>query len=528
MEIVEYKKELKTSGPEEVVFKAFSTLVNAELPGVFKRAGKEELQRTVALAESAFTVYRSVTGERRAQFLEEIAEEIMNLGDDLIERCCKESGLPASRIIGERARTCHQLRLFAQLLREGWWVDARIDTPDPQRKPVAKPDVRRMLMPIGPVAVFGASNFPLAFSTAGGDTASALAAGCPVIVKAHSSHPGTNELVSAAITRAIQKTGMPEHVFTSIHLSHEHGISLVQEPSIKAVGFTGSRHVGMLLFNSAVQRPDPIPVYAEMSSINPFVILEGALQENADQIAKGLATSLTLGAGQFCTNPGLVLAVESEALSLFLREFASELETIQAAPMLNRNIYKAYEQGIAAWQNQNGVVPISTTKPNEAEKKYHAQPMAFTVAGDEFLQNKNLTHEVFGPAALIVICKSFSQLQQILHTLEGQLTVTIHGSSDDTALVTDILHLVTLKAGRVIYGGYPTGVEVGHAMQHGGPFPATTDGRSTSVGTAAIYRFVRPVAFQDFPDHMLPEALQNDNPLQISRLINGGWTKDKL
>ena len=265
-----------------------------------------------------------------------------------------------------------------------------------------------------------------------------------------------------------------------------------------------------------------------MSSINPFVILEGALQENADQIAKGLATSLTLGAGQFCTNPGLVLAVESEALSLFLREFASELETIQAAPMLNRNIYKAYEQGIAAWQNQNGVVPISTTKPNEAEKKYHAQPMAFTVAGDEFLQNKNLTHEVFGPAALIVICKSFSQLQQILHTLEGQLTVTIHGSSDDTALVTDILHLVTLKAGRVIYGGYPTGVEVGHAMQHGGPFPATTDGRSTSVGTAAIYRFVRPVAFQDFPDHMLPEALQNDNPLQISRLINGGWTKDKL
>ena len=326
-------------------FQAFSTLTNEYLDGHFYYATEEELEHALQLAQKAFAVYQKTSFEQRAVFLETIADEIMALDEVLIERCVAETALPATRITGERGRTCNQLKMFAQLLRDGWWIDARIDTAQPQRQPLPKPDIRRMLIPIGPVAVFGASNFPLAFSTAGGDTASALAAGCPVIVKAHSSHPGTNELISSAIIKAAQKTGMPEGVFSSVYLSHADVIKFVQHPVIKAVGFTGSRDVGMRLFQAAVSRPDPIPVYAEMSAVNPVVLLEGALQTKGGQIAKDLAGSITLGVGQFCTNPGLALIIDNDTSKKFLQALAQEITATVPASMLNRNICKAYKEG---------------------------------------------------------------------------------------------------------------------------------------------------------------------------------------
>jgi NADP-dependent aldehyde dehydrogenase len=385
-----------------------------------------------------------------------------------------------------------------------------------------------MLIPIGPVAVFGASNFPLAFSTAGGDMASALAAGCPVIVKAHPSHPATHAMVSAAVIKAAQKTGMPEGVFSSLFLTNDQSIQLVQHPVMKAVGFTGSRHVGMLLFNAAVQRPDPIPVYAEMSAVNPVVLMEGALKARGEKIAMELAASVTLGVGQFCTNPGLVLVEENQATQTFLHAFAQQLSETSPGSMLSPNICKAYSQGINKLQNSKGVTKLAAATKEVSGANYEAQPITFTVSADDFLANKELSHEIFGPSTLIVLSKTDAQLQEVLQSLEGQLTVTIHAVKEDEQNLIPVIDIVTQKAGRVIYGGYPTGVEVCHSMQHGGPFPSTTDARSTSVGSAAIYRFVRPVAYQDFPDYLLPEELKNANPLQILRLVNNNWTKDQL
>jgi 2,5-dioxopentanoate dehydrogenase len=498
------------------------------LPGTFYYATEEEITQAVSLASNAFALYRKTSFESRAVFLEAIAEEIMATGDVLIERCTTETALPAARITGERARTCNQLKMFAQLLRDGWWVDARIDTAQPQRQPLPKPGVRRMLVPLGPVAVFGASNFPLAFSTAGGDTASALAAGCPVIVKTHSSHPGTNELVSAAIIRAAQKTGMPDGVFSSLNLSHANAIRLVTEPTIKAVGFTGSRSVGMRLFHAAVSRPEPIPVYAEMSAVNPVVLLEGALVKGADNIAKQLAASVTLGVGQFCTNPGLILMVNSAATSGFLTAFASEISKTIPGTMLNKNVYNAFTKAISERQSVEGINQLGKSSQEPLAEKCEAHPVVHTITADMFLASGKLSDEIFGPASLLVLCESVTQLLTILQSLEGQLTATIHAGDSDAKHLPVITDIVTQKAGRIIFGGYPTGVEVCHSMQHGGPFPSTTDGRSTSVGTAAIYRFVRPVAYQDFPDHLLPEALQDQNPLNILRLVDSEWTTKKI
>lgn len=507
-------------------FKAFSTLTNEYLEGDFYYATEEELHHALELAYKAFTVYQKVSFEKRALFLQAIAEEIMALGDGLIERCVAETALPAARITGERGRTCNQLKMFAQLLQDGWWVDARIDTAQPQRQPVPKPDLRRMLIPVGPVAVFGASNFPLAFSTAGGDTASALAAGCPVIVKAHSSHPGTNELVTIAIIKAAQRTGMPEGVFSSLYLSHTDVIKLVQHPVIKAVGFTGSREAGMRLFQAAVARPDPIPVYAEMSAVNPVVLLEGALQTRAEQIAKELHASITLGAGQFCTNPGLILMIDNEASEKFLPLLAAQVTAGIPASMLNKNICNTYNESISLRQKAAGVNVLAKASKEAVAERYEAQPAVYTVTANRFLSQKQLTEEIFGPSSLVVLCKNEKELHAVLQSLDGQLTATVHATAADEQSIHPVIDIITQKAGRIIYGGYPTGVEVCHAMQHGGPFPATTDGRTTSVGTAAIYRFVRPVAYQDFPDHLLPAALQNDNPLKIARLVDGEWTNN--
>ncbi|MBE7171446.1 MAG: aldehyde dehydrogenase (NADP(+)) [Williamsia sp.] len=512
-----------TSAKGEKSFQAFAPATNSSLPGNFTQATAEELETVLSLAEKAFPVYRELSYIRRADFLDAIAKEIMELGDALIERCSAESGLPAARITGERARTCGQMQLFAKLLRDGWWVDARIDTAQPDRKPVPKVDIRRILVPIGPVAVFGASNFPLAFSTAGGDTASALAAGCPVVVKAHSSHPGTNELVSSAIIKAAQQTGMPEGVFSSVYLSHADVMTFVKHPVIKAVGFTGSRHVGMQLFQAACSRPDPIPVYAEMSAINPVVLMEHALAERKDTIAKDLAGSVVLGAGQFCTNPGLVLMTDSEASKAFRQQFAQEISATIPATMLNKNIHKAYEEGVRTFQHAEEISVLAQSSTAAVAEKYQAQPVVHGIQAADFMSKKEFSDEIFGPATLLVICKDDAELLAALRSLEGQLTATVHATEKDEAGIKPVIDLITQKAGRVIYGGYPTGVEVCHSMQHGGPFPATSDGRTTSVGTAAIYRFVRPVAYQSFPDHLLPEPLQNANPLGILRLVDGEW-----
>lgn len=518
----------KNSANGDKTFQAFVPEKNEYLPEKFTQATAEEFETAVSLAQKAFPEYRELSYEKRAVFLDAMADEIMALGDALIERCSLESGLPIARITGERGRTCGQLKMFSQLLRDGYWVDARIDKAQLDRQPFPKSDIRRMLIPIGPVAVFGASNFPLAFSTAGGDTASALASGCTVVVKSHSSHPGTNALVASAIIKAAKDTGMPEGVFSSLYLSHDHSIKLVQHTAIKAVGFTGSRQVGMTLYNAAVNRPDPIPVYAEMSAINPVVLMENALKIHRDKIAKALAGSVTLGVGQFCTNPGLVLLVESDASRAFLEAFAAEFKNTLPGTMLNKNICKAYANGIESLKSTKGTTLIATASQAVNSEKNEAQPIAFSVNAFEFLTNKALSDEVFGPATLFVISKDTAQLLEVLESLEGQLTATVHADPEDENALLPVINVITQKAGRVIYGGYPTGVEVCHSMQHGGPFPSTTDAKSTSVGTAAIFRFVRPVAFQDFPDKLLPEALRNSNPLNISRLVDGSWTNEKI
>lgn len=517
-----------TSAKGDKTFQAFAPVKNTFLEDNFSIATETELEYVLTLSKKAFPVYSEMSYAKRAEFLDAIAEEIMQLGDVLLERCSEETGLPLARITGERGRTCGQLNLFANLLRDGWWLDARIDKAQPDRKPLPKPDVRRMLIPIGTVAVFGASNFPLAFSTAGGDTASALAAGCPVVVKAHSSHPGTNELVSSAIIKAAKRTGMPEGVFSSVYLSHEDVIKLVQHPVIKAVGFTGSRQVGMRLYNAATTRPEPIPVYAEMSAVNPVVLLENAIANKKAQIAKDLTGSMVLGAGQFCTNPGLILLVGSEASKQFLNEFSEQIKLATPATMLNRNICKAFNEGVKSLQQAAEVSILATTDKPASAERYEAQPVAHTVTAESFLSKKELAEEVFGPATLIVLCKNPDQLHQVLQSLEGQLTASVHADEGDEDLLKKLINTITQKAGRIVYGGYPTGVEVCHSMHHGGPFPSTTDAKFTSVGTAAINRFVRPVAYQDFPDQLLPDPLKNDNPLNILRLVDGKWTSDKV
>jgi alpha-ketoglutaric semialdehyde dehydrogenase len=491
----------------------------------YENATAADRQKAVDSAHSAFPLYSALPAVRKAEFLEAIAREIMDLGDALIECCVKESGLPAGRITGERGRTCGQLQLFARVLKEGSWVDARIDTALPDRAPAPRPDIRRMLIPTGPVAVFGASNFPLAFSTAGGDTASALAAGCPVVIKAHPSQPGTHQMVASAILRAAAGTGMPDGVFSALFLSNEDALALVQHPYIQAVGFTGSRKAGMALLRAAQERPQPIPLFAEMSAVNPVVILEGALRDQGEKIAQGLAGSVTLGVGQFCTNPGLVLLVESPGASAFLDLFAGRFRATLPGPMLNTGICKAYREGVQRLQAAPAVKEIARSAQAAGDDGREGQPFAFVVGAGDFLDSPGLADEVFGPVTLFVRCADNAQLIRVLESLEGQLTATIHATSQDKALLAPLTVLLTQKAGRVIYGGFPTGVEVSDAMQHGGPFPSTTDPRSTSVGTAAILRFVRPVAYQDFPADFLPDALKDDNPLGIMRLVNGELTR---
>jgi alpha-ketoglutaric semialdehyde dehydrogenase len=495
----------------------------------FEEATEGHIDRAFQAAEKAFHEFRQVATERRAVFLERIGEELEALGMDLLTTANAETGLPiAERLAGERARTINQLRMFAALIREGSWVDARIDRSNAERRPLPKPDIRRMLIPLGPVAIFAASNFPLAFSVAGGDTASALAAGCPVIVKAHPAHPATSELVARAISRAAEGSGIPAGVFSLLHSTrNDMAIAVVKHPLAKAVGFTGSLRAGRALFNAAAGRPDPIPVFAEMGSINPVFILPGALKENIDTIAQGMKGSVTLGSGQFCTNPGLTVGIEGEPFTRFVGKLEELISDASPAPMLYAGIHQSYEAGVKRFGAINGVQCVqAAATPDPA--KVEAKPAVFVTDFNTFQKHHELGQELFGPSTVVVRCQSREDMKTVAENLEGHLTATIHGTAEDLAEHAELVSILEGKVGRLLFNGFPTGVEVCAAMQHGGPYPATTDSRSTSVGTAAILRFARPVAYQNFPQTALPAELQDTNPRRILRLVDGQWTKEPL
>jgi len=510
-------------------FRAISPLDSQELEPAFHECAPELVDRALYAAEEAFGIFRRTPAAERATFLENIAEEILAIGDDLLQRAHRETGLPLDRLTGERGRTVGQLRLFAEVVREGSWVDARIDPALPDRKPLPRVDLRRMLIPLGPVVVFGSSNFPLAFSVAGGDTASALAAGNPVIVKAHRAHPGTSELVASAIARAVEKSGLPHGVFSMLHgAGAEIGVALVKHPLTRAAGFTGSRVAGRALFDAAAARPDPIPVFAEMSSLNPTFLLPGALRERGPQIVEGLKNSVTMGVGQFCTKPGLVFGLGGPEFDAFAESFGAAIRAAAPGTMLSPGICRSFHQGLEAVHRVPGVVSlaVSATEPQPAQT--HGEPTVFVADAENFLRQPSLHEEIFGPYTLLINAPSFTDLVRVARRLEGQLTATIHGTAEDLANVADLIAILERKAGRLLINGFPTGVEVCPAMNHGGPYPATTDERFTSVGTAAIKRFARPICYQSFPASALPPELADANPRGLMRLVNNQLTRTPL
>jgi len=504
---------------------------NGELHGIAAASGErlepsfggatlQDVDAACALAWSAFDRFRETSLPARAEFLDTIANNILELGDALVERCVAETGLPRARIEGERARTVGQLRMFAGVVRAGDFLEVRVDPAQPERKPLPRPDLRMRHIPLGPVAVFGASNFPLAFSVAGGDTAAAFAAGCPVIVKAHSAHPGTSELVGKAVRQAVAACGMPDGTFSMLFGSgREIGQSLVRDPRIKAVGFTGSRQAGTELMAIAAARPEPIPVYAEMSSINPVILFPHALEQRGEAIAQAFVQSLTLGAGQFCTNPGLILAVQGPALDRFVAAASQALARAPAATMLTPGIHRAFEKGVAAFSGHPDVQTVARAQP--AAGAYECQGALFSTTAEAFREHALLREEIFGAASLIVRCPDFQSMQALIESLEGQLTASLHIDEPDYPAVQPLLPALERRAGRLIVNGFGTGVEVSHAMVHGGPYPSTADGRSTSVGSLAIRRFLRPVCYQDMPEALLPEALRTTNPWKVNRLVDG-------
>ncbi len=499
-------------------FHATNPATNEALEPAFAFATAEDVDKACALAWAAFDEYRNSSRESRARFLEAIADRIMELGDALIERAMAETGLPRAQLEGERARTIGQLRLFADVVRSGEWLELRFDRALPDRKPLPRPDLRERHIPLGPVAVFGASNFPLAFSVVGGDTASALAAGCPVIAKGHPAHPGTGELVGRAVQAAVIACGMPAGTFSLLLGAVETGAALVSDPRIKAVGFTGSRGGGMALLRIANARAEPIPVYAEMSSINPVYLLPVAVAERAEKIAHGFVASLTLGAGQFCTNPGLVFALKGRDLDRFLDAAADALKACAPPPMLTPGIHQAYEAGVRALAEHNCVETIA--RGRVAQGVNQGQGAIFATDADDFISDPRLGHEVFGSSSLVVRCPDVETLLSVSEKLEGQLTATLHMEPADLAIARRLMPILERKAGRILANGWPTGVEVSHAMVHGGPFPATSESRTTSVGSLAIRRFLRPVCYQDIPADLLPGELR-DETSALPRLVDG-------
>ncbi|MEZ4817403.1 MAG: aldehyde dehydrogenase (NADP(+)) [Flavobacteriaceae bacterium] len=488
-------------------FRTFNPKENTENKEVFTEATEDEIDNSAVLASKAFIKYRNISGTKRAAFLRAIADEIEALGDTLVHMYMQESGLPEARAKGERGRTVGQLRMFANYIENDAWRQPTIDKAMPDRNPIPKPDLRKIYIPIGPIVVFGASNFPLAYSTAGGDTASALAAGCPVIVKSHPMHAGTGELVASAIVKAAKDTEMPEGVFSNLNSSGiEVGQQLVSHPKVKGVGFTGSINGGRALYDLAAKRKEPIPVFAEMGSINPVVITPKAIANRTSEIATMYAHSITMGTGQFCTNPGLILTIESEATSKFISELGKKTATIDAYCMLHPNIHSAYTKNGNEVISQPETTLVAEYKGNPLEN--YAKAKIVTTTGAAFLKNPKLHQEVFGPFSLVVQCKNEAQLLQIISHLEGQLTGTIIAEKEEYAGLSELIETLQDRVGRIIFNGVPTGVEVCDAMTHGGPYPASTDSRFTAVGNHAIMRWVRPFSYQDFPAELLPEILK--------------------
>lgn len=503
-----------------VTYNTFNPLKDENNATLFYEATSQEIFEAVNLATKAFKTYSETSGKEKAKFLNAIADEILALNTDLITIYCAETGLPEGRAIGERGRTVGQLRAFANLVEEGSWVEATIDLAQPNRAPMPKSDIRKMLVPLGPVAVFGASNFPLAYSTAGGDTAAALASGCPVIVKSHPMHSGTGELVASAIIKAVKKCNMPDGVFSNLNSS---GISvgqeLVKNPQVKAVGFTGSIKGGRALLDLASKRKEPIPVFAEMGSINPVVVLPEAIEERGNELAEIYAGSITLGTGQFCTNPGLILTIESKSLDSFVEKLADE--TVKKSPgcMLHPNILKAFNTNRVNALGQKGIEVKRSFR--DQVKPNFAQQIITEVDGKSFMENDVLHEEVFGPYSMVVRCENKSQLEEIISKLEGQLTGTLIAGSDEAKDYKGLISALQNRVGRLIFNGVPTGVEVCQSMVHGGPYPASTDSRFTAVGVESIKRWVRPFSYQDWPNKLLPDALKNENPLAINRVVDG-------
>ena len=483
----------------------------------------EAVQRAAGAAEA----FAAMPAEDRAALLETMADKIDALGDRLTETAHRETHLPAGRLNGERGRTVNQLRLFASVVREGSWVDARIDPALPDREPLPRPDLRRMLVPLGPIAVFGASNFPLAFSVAGGDTASALAAGCPVVCKAHPGHPDTSELVADAIAEALKQHDAPEGVFTLVHTeSNEQNLDLVRHPAVQGVGFTGSHRAGRALFDAALRRDVPIPVFAEMSSVNPMVLLPGAVAERTEELAKGLYGSFTLGVGQFCTKPGVVFTLAGAATEALIDKLAEHTRDGVVDPMLHDGIASDYRHGLQRLSGAKGVETVAQADVDEASGA--GRPALLRTTAAAVREDPKLLDECFGPVTLIVVADDLDEVATTLETMQGQLTATLHTGDGDTNAAARLLPVLRRLAGRVLFNGFPTGVEVSHAMQHGGPYPATTDPRFTSVGTAAILRWARPVCYQNTPADLLPPELQDTNPRAIWRTVDGERTREGI
>jgi 2,5-dioxopentanoate dehydrogenase len=509
-------------------FQAVNPATRKSTAHTFHEASPENVDAAVQAAVQAFTVLRNTSAEKRATLLDAIAGEIEAIGDILLETGNEETALGLPRLTGERGRTTGQLRSFAALLREGSYVGAIIDTAQPERQPAPRPDIRRMLFPIGPVAVFTPNNFPFAFGVPGGDATSALAAGCPVIVKGHPSHPATNELMAGAINRAVAKVGLPAGTFSLIQgASIEVGQYLVKHPVLRAVAFTGSLRGGRAIFDTASQRPHPIPVYAEMGSINPVVLLPDAIKQGSETLAENLVNSVTLGSGQFCTKPGLIFVVDSDDSQAFIATVSDKMQGKQAGTLLNFGVQQHLQANVAATSSKDGVQVRVGGAVLEDERICYANTVMQTSA-QEFIGDADLQREHFGPAALFVVCQSLDEMMAAIETLEGNLTATIHATDNELTTAATVFDALREKAGRLLLNGFPTGVEVVYAMTHGGPYPATTAPGTTSVGMTAIGRFLRPVSFQNMPDALLPDVIKNTNPLHIWRIIDGKMTQNAL
>ena len=518
--------ELSAEGPRSIV--ARNPTTGTELSPGFFEATTAEVDRAARMAAEAALPFSQCSPDKLSEFLIEIADQIQSLGDDLLAQASSESGLGLDRLNGERARTLNQIRLFAEIVRSGSWLQPYIDRALPDRKPLPRPDLRRTCIPIGPVGVFGASNFPLAFSVAGGDTVSAFGAGNPVIVKGHPAHPGTSEMVATAIRRAVTASGLPDGVFSLVQgTSPRLSIDLVTHPDLRAVGFTGSARAGRALFDAAVGRPNPIPVYAEMGSVNPVFLLPSAVAD-AERIARGVFGSFTLGVGQFCTKPGIIIGEGGTAFDGFRDKLAQLVLDAPAGTMLYGGIRDAFRQRIREATQVDGVTDVTAATPAVVgtSEKVEARTHLLSVDARTWLSNHMLHEEMFGPATVAVGCDSRAQMIAIASALEGNLTATVHGTAEELVAYADLIEVLRGKVGRIIFNGYPTGVEVSYAMHHGGPFPATTDAKYTSVGATAIYRFVRPVCYQDFPDAILPDELKNANPRGLWRVVDGKLTQE--